>query len=71
MIANRAGLPIRPGSMGQAGRGIEAGIVLDERDADPPPDKQGNLCLAPGWVSHVPDATSRQPRPTAGRSSGR
>lgn len=50
MIANRPGLPIRPGSMGQPLSGIEAAIVADDGCvlAD---REQGNLCLKPGWDS--------------------
>ena len=50
MIANRPGLAIKPGSMGQPLPGVEAGIVAD--DGTPLPDnQQGNLCLRPGWDS--------------------
>lgn len=50
MIANRAGMEIRPGSMGKPVDGIEA-AVLDSEGAPMPPGKQGRLCLRPGWAS--------------------
>jgi acetyl-CoA synthetase len=50
MVANRRGLPIRPGSMGVPVEGVEVGIVAD--DGTPIPDgTRGNLCLRPGWDS--------------------
>ncbi len=50
MIANRPGLPIRPGSMGKPVKMIEAAVIAD--DGKPVPDGQeGNLCLRPGWDS--------------------
>jgi acetyl-CoA synthetase len=50
MIANRLGLPIRPGSMGKPVKAIEAAIISD--NGEPVPDaQQGNLCLRPGWDS--------------------
>jgi acetyl-CoA synthetase len=50
MIANRPGLPIRPGSMGTAVAGVEAAILSD--DGRPlGANEQGNLCLKAGWPS--------------------
>jgi acetyl-CoA synthetase len=50
MIANRPGLPIKPGSMGKPLEGIEAAILADNGE---PADtlSHGNLCLKPGWPS--------------------
>lgn len=50
MIANRPGLEIRPGSMGQPVDGIEPAIIADDGTliADETP---GNLCLKVGWPS--------------------
>jgi len=50
LIANRPGLPVKPGSMGRPLEGIEAGIVADD-GAALPDNEQGNLCLRPGWDS--------------------
>jgi acetyl-CoA synthetase len=61
MIANRPGIPIRPGSMGKPVSGIEAAI-LDRTGRPLPPGHQGRLCLRAGWASmfrqylHRPDA---------------
>ncbi len=50
MIANRPGLDIRPGSMGQPVPGIEAAIMAGS--GAPAPDGQhGHLCLRAGWPS--------------------
>jgi acetyl-CoA synthetase len=50
MIANRPGLPVRPGSMGQPVDGIHAAILAE--DGSPAPlNEQGYLCLLPGWDS--------------------
>jgi len=53
MIANRADLDVRPGSMGQALPGIEAAIV--RRDPTPAvvdtPNESGELALRTGWPS--------------------
>jgi len=50
MIANRPGLPIRPGSMGTAVAGVEPAILAD--DGRPlGANEQGNLCLKAGWPS--------------------
>jgi len=50
MIANRPGLNIRSGSMGQPVAGIKPAILEDDglpvADGEP-----GNLCLKPGWPS--------------------
>jgi acetyl-CoA synthetase len=50
MITNRPGLPIKPGSMGTPLSCLEAAIVSDEGTVLPD-NKQGNLCLRPGWDS--------------------
>jgi acetyl-CoA synthetase len=61
MIANRPGLPIRPGSMGKPVSGVEAAI-LDRSGRMLGPGHQGRLCLRAGWPSmfqqylHRPDA---------------
>ena len=50
MIANRPGLPIKPGSMGKPLEGIEPAIIAD--NGNPVADfDQGNLCVKPGWPS--------------------
>ncbi len=50
MIANRPGIPIRPGSMGKPVKEIEPGILAD--DGPPLPDSEhGNLCVRSGWDS--------------------
>jgi acetyl-CoA synthetase len=53
MIANRPGMAVKPGSMGQPMPGIVAGIV--ERDGDSVSElgtgKVGDLALRPGWPS--------------------
>jgi acetyl-CoA synthetase len=65
VIANRAGLPIRPGSMGKPVNGIEA-AVLDEHGAPVPDGTVGRLCVRSGWPSmflaylHQPEATARK-----------
>jgi acetyl-CoA synthetase len=55
MIANVAGLPIRPGSMGKPLPGIEAGIVRRTGESGVEeitvPDTPGELALRPGWPS--------------------
>jgi acetyl-CoA synthetase len=50
MITNRPGLAIKPGSMGTPLPCLEAGIVSDDGTVLPE-NKQGNLCLRPGWDS--------------------
>jgi acetyl-CoA synthetase len=50
MIANRPGLAIRPGSMGQPVNGIEPAI-LDDDGGFLANGKQGNLCVKKGWPS--------------------
>ena len=50
MIANHAGLTIRPGSMGKPVPGIQPAILAD--DGEPLPDcEHGNLCIKAGWDS--------------------
>ncbi len=53
MIANRPGAAVRPGSMGQAMPGIEAGIVEREGDTltELADGEVGELALRPGWPS--------------------
>jgi acetyl-CoA synthetase len=58
MIANRPGLPIRPGSMGKPVDGIEAAI-LDEAGRPMPAGEQGRLCLRAGWSSMFVDYLHR------------
>jgi acetyl-CoA synthetase len=50
MIANYPIQDIKPGSMGRAFPGIEAGIVDDDFN-DLPYGEEGNLVLRPGWPS--------------------
>jgi acetyl-CoA synthetase len=50
MIANRPGLEIRPGSMGQPVAGIEPAILADDGSVLPD-NVSGNLCLKAGWPS--------------------
>lgn len=50
MIANRPGLPIRPGSMGTPLSGITPGI-LDDIGNYLGEGEQGNLCMMRGWDS--------------------
>jgi acetyl-CoA synthetase len=55
MIANFAGMPVRPGSMGKPLPGVEAAIVrkvgTDRVEVVEEPDVQGELALRPGWPS--------------------
>jgi acetyl-CoA synthetase len=55
MIANFAGMDIRPGSMGRPLPGVEAAIVRkvgdDHVELIEQPDTQGELALRPGWPS--------------------
>lgn len=55
MIANQAGMEIRPGSMGKPLPGIEAAIVRHFEDGRveeiTEPNVQGELTLRPGWPS--------------------
>jgi acetyl-CoA synthetase len=55
MIANFAGMDIRPGSMGRPLPGVEAAIVRrtgdDRAEVIEQPDRQGELALRPGWPS--------------------
>jgi acetyl-CoA synthetase len=50
MIANRAGLPIKPGSMGRPVDDVDAAI-LDKAGQPLPAGQQGRLCLRAGWPS--------------------
>ena len=50
MIANRPGLPIRPGSMGKPVDGIKPEIVSETGEMSPT-GEQGYLCVSPGWGS--------------------
>lgn len=50
MIANRPGIPVRPGSMGMPLSGIEPGILADD-GSSLPDGEHGNLCLRAGWDS--------------------
>jgi acetyl-CoA synthetase len=50
MIANRAGLEIKPGSMGKPVRGVEAAIVGEDGSVAQD-EGRDNLCLRPGWPS--------------------
>lgn len=50
MIANRPGLPVRPGSMGKPVSGVHTAI-LDQAGHELPPGQQGRLCLRRGWPS--------------------
>jgi acetyl-CoA synthetase len=50
LIANRPGLPIKPGSMGKPLPWISAAIVADDGSVLTE-GMQGNLCLKPGWDS--------------------
>ena len=54
VIANRPGLPIRPGSMGQPVDGIEA-CVVDDAGSVVPADVAGRLTLRTGWPSMCVD----------------
>ncbi|HXJ81333.1 MAG TPA: acetate--CoA ligase [Candidatus Methylomirabilis sp.] len=55
MIANFAGMDIRPGSMGRPLPGVDAAIVKkvgdDRVEVIARPDTQGELALKPGWPS--------------------
>ena len=53
MIANREGLEVRPGSMGQPMPGVTAGIVerVDGGLRELGPKEIGELALRPGWPS--------------------
>lgn len=54
VIANRPGLPIRPGSMGRAVDGIEA-CVVDGDGRSVPANVTGHLTLRSGWSSMFTD----------------
>jgi acetyl-CoA synthetase len=58
MIANRPGLPIRPGSMGTPVSSITAAI-LDDGGQPLPPRKAGHLCLRYPWSSMFRDYLHR------------
>jgi acetyl-CoA synthetase len=68
MIANRPGLPVRPGSMGKPVSGVQAAI-LDEAGHVLPPGQQGRLCLRRGWASMF-DQYLNRPEVTASRFAG-
>ena len=59
MIANFAGMDIRPGSMGRPLPGVDAAIVRkigdDRIEVIEQPDSQGELALRPGWPSMFRD----------------
>jgi acetyl-CoA synthetase len=50
MIANRPGLEVRPGSMGQPVHGIEPAII-DDDGSHITDGRPGNLCVKVGWHS--------------------
>jgi len=50
MIANRPGIPVRPGSMGKPLNFIEA-VILDNKMDSARPGSQGKLCFKKGWPS--------------------
>lgn len=50
MIANRPGLPIRPGSMGMPVENVEAAIIADDGRIAAT-GETGNLCIKRGWPS--------------------
>ena len=64
MIANLAGMAVRPGSMGKPMPGIEVGIVEHEdgRLRELGPDKIGELALRPGWPSMMRAYLNEQAR---------
>jgi acetyl-CoA synthetase len=68
LIANRADLPIRPGSMGKPVEGIEAAI-LDDQGAMLPDGEVGRLCIRRGWPSMFLGYL-QQPEATAGKFTG-
>ena len=61
MIGNRAGLPVRPGSMGTPLPGVTAAVLIADQDGTPrlvdgrpvvaAPDEPGHLALRAGWPS--------------------
>jgi acetyl-CoA synthetase len=68
MIANRPGLAIRPGSMGQPVAGVEAAIL--DQDGKPLPDGEiGRLCLRRGWPSMFLEYMDN-PKATAAKFQG-
>ncbi len=50
MIANYPVQPIKPGSMGRPMPGIDAGVIDDDGNIQPP-NVEGDLALRPGWPS--------------------
>lgn len=50
MVANRPGLPVKPGSMAVPRAGVEV-IITDEAMKPLPAGQQGHLCLRKGWGS--------------------
>lgn len=54
MVANRPGLPIRPGSMGRPVSEVSVHI-LDQEFRQVPTGMQGQLCLESGWASMFQD----------------
>ena len=56
LVANLAGMDVRPGSMGKPLPGIEAAIVRGGHDGEPlvvvdAPDREGELAIRAGWPS--------------------
>jgi len=64
MIANRPGMQVKPGSMGQPLPGIEAGIVEREDGTlrELSPGEIGELALRPGWPSMMRAYLNEQAR---------
>lgn len=50
MIANRPGLPVKPGSMGKPVTSVQP-LILDEQGKAQPDFEVGHLCLKSGWPS--------------------
>ncbi|HPS42398.1 MAG TPA: AMP-binding protein [Anaerolineaceae bacterium] len=50
MVANRPGLPVKPGSMAVPRAGVEV-VITDEAMQPLPAGEQGHLCLRKGWGS--------------------
>jgi acetyl-CoA synthetase len=59
MIANRPGLPVRPGSMGKPVASVQAEI-LDDGGKILPPRATGHLCLRYPWTSMFRDYLNRR-----------
>jgi acetyl-CoA synthetase len=56
LVANLAGMDVRPGSMGRPLPGVEVGLVRGGHDGEPlqlveSPDVEGELAIRPGWPS--------------------